>query len=156
MAIHFKGRLKPHGKYKIRQLLSNAPPVIASPPAWDTPSGLIGAWSEGDAIDFALIASDPNGDIKSYALQDGTLPDGVTVNAITGHLLGTIGQVGQDTTYTFTVRVVDRTNLFADRVFNLLVKDKGTQVTWVTPSGTVGQGSSGQDYQGRVMANSNG
>lgn len=154
MSIKLIGRYRPHGKIHFKRIYKA--PAVANPPVWETSPGLVGAYNEGDTIDLALIASDPNGDIASYSIQSGSLPDGVSLNAISGHLLGTIGQVGQDTTYTFTARVTDRTNLFADQQFNIVVKDKGTQVNWVTPSGTVGQGSSGQDYQGRVMANSNG
>lgn len=154
MSIHLIGRYRPQGRVHFTRLYR--PPANPRVPTWETPQGLIGAWNEGTAIDFALIANDPDGDIASYALQSGALPSGVSLNTITGHLLGTIGQVGQDTTYTFTVRVIDKTNLYADQQFSLVVKDVGTQVNWVTPAGTVGQGSSGQDYQGRVMANSNG
>jgi len=154
MSIKLIGHYRPRGRVHFKRIYR--PPTVANPPVWDTPTGLIGAWNEGDSIDFALIASDPNGDIASYSVQSGTLPSGVSLNAISGHLLGTIGQVGQDTTYTFTARVTDRTNLFTDREFNLVVKDVGTQVNWVTPSGNVGQGNSGADYSGRVMANSNG
>lgn len=154
MAITFIGQYRPQGRIKITRIYR--PPAVANPPQWVTPQGLIGVWDEGTAVDFALIASDPNGDIQSYALQDGTLPAGISLNTISGHLLGTLGQVGQDTTYTFTVRVIDKTNLFADQQFNMVVKDKGTQVSWVTPSGNIGSGNSGMDYSSQVRANSNG
>jgi hypothetical protein len=157
MAVHLRGHFPKLPRVHFRYLAPRyIPPVVSNPPQWDTPEGFIGAWNEGTAVDFPLIASDPNGDIARYVLQDGSLPPGITLNSISGHLLGTIGQVGQDTTFTFTARVIDRTNLFADRQFNLLVKDLGTEVQWVTPAGQVGEGNSGADYSGRVMANSNG
>jgi hypothetical protein len=154
MSIKFIGRYRPQGFIKITR--AYRPPAVANPPQWETPSGLIGVWNENDNIDFALIASDPNGDIQSYALQSGTLPSGVSLNTISGHLLGTIGQVGQDTTYTFTARVIDKTGLFADQQFNLVVKDTGTMVAWQTPSGSLGAGDSGADYSKQVKATSNG
>jgi len=154
MSIKLIGRYKPHGRVHFKRIYRA--PAVANPPVWVTSSGLIGAYKEGEAIDLALIASDPNGDIQSYSVHDGLLPDGVSLNAISGHLLGTIGQVGQDTTFTFTARVTDRTGLFADQQFNLVVKDLGTQVSWETPSGSLGAGDSGMDYSKQVKANSNG
>lgn len=154
MAIKFVGQYIPLGRLKIRNIYK--PPANPRAPQWVTPSGYIGAWNEGTDVDYALIASDPDGDIKDYTLVAGDLPSGVSLNTLSGHLLGTIGQVGQDTVFTFTVRVTDKSNLSSDSQFNLLVKDVGTQVSWVTPSGGLGSGDSGADYSKQVKAQSNG
>lgn len=156
MSIRFIGSYRPGGRIKIRRYMTPPPPTPPRAPEWVTPTGFIGAFNEGSNIDYALIASDPDANIATYKVVSGALPDGVTVNTISGHILGTIGQVSQDTTFTFTVRVTDKTDLFADRQFNLVVKNVGTMVAWQTPSGSLGSGDSGADYSNQVKANSNG
>ena len=156
MSVKIIGHYRPTGRIKFSRYMTPPPAIAPRAPEWVTPTGFIGAYDEGTELDYALIASDPDGNIQSYSLVDGALPDGVSVNAISGHLLGTIGQVGQDTTFTFTIRVTDRTALSSDRQFILVIKNVGTMVAWQTPSGSLGTGDSGADYSNQVKANSNG
>lgn len=62
-------------------------------PVWTTPAGSLGTVADGQFFSFQLVASDTDGDIESYTVQSGNLPDGITLNTSTGLLSGVIAPI---------------------------------------------------------------
>ena len=74
----------------------------------------------------------------SWTLEAGSLPDGVTLNPLTGAISGTPLNSGS---YSFTVQAAD-TNQLTTQQYTIVVASAGTQPavnTLVTPDGIVGQ-----------------
>ena len=117
-------------------------------PTWITDTGQIAVVYDGSYLNFQLVASDPDNDIKNYKIIEGELPPGVNLLEESGLLRGVVLPVPTDTfdstqvgwdgaewsatqswdqivnlgsldrTYQFTVRVSDGA-AFADRIFNI-------------------------------------
>lgn len=124
-------------------------------PIWTTPSGSLGTIADGQFFTFQLEASDSDGDIRSYKIKSGNLPDDIILNSTTGLLSGVVQpvalesldstQIGWDavafdntqyfdqiirlgsvdTNYEFVVEVSDGINR-VDRAFSIFVK--GTSI----------------------------
>ena len=62
-------------------------------PIWTTPAGSLGTIGDGQFFTFQLEASDSDGDIRSYIIKSGNLPDDITLNTSTGLLSGVIQPV---------------------------------------------------------------
>ena len=120
-------------------------------PTWTTAAGSLGTINDGEYLDFQLIATDNDSDIKFYKIVAGDLPGNVTLNTQTGKLSGVILPVPQvaydssalgfdavafdesqpfdlvvrsgsiDRLYEFTVRVSDGIS-HSDRKFSLDVR----------------------------------
>lgn len=150
MAVRFIGRYIPTGRIKITN--SYKPPLTPSAPAWVTNLGYIGSYEEGDVVDLELVATDPDGDIVKYEAVGGEMPPGLAINQISGHIVGTVGNIAQDQNFYFTIRVTDRTGLSLEGTFNLLIQNKASQVVWSTESGSVGMPAVGTDYQNKLEA----
>lgn len=120
-------------------------------PTWITSAGSLGIINDGEYLNYQLLASDSDSDIKFYKVVDGVLPENVTLDPKTGILSGLIYPVdiasydstqlgfdaeAFDTTqpwdliirsgsidrvYEFTVRVSDGIS-HADRTFSLDVR----------------------------------
>jgi len=100
--------------------------IVNSPPVWQTAEGLLGTALVGGALSIPLVATDPDTGATdasfrtvSYSLVSGSaLPPGLSLNAGTGVLSGTLGgSVG--ITYTFTIRAQDGRGGQADRIFSI-------------------------------------
>lgn len=71
---------------------------------------------------LVILAEDPDGGSVTYALAEGTLPDGMTLSSSTGIVSGTPTAQATDTTFAFTITATD---------------DQGSQSTSATFSITV-------------------
>lgn len=96
---------------------------------WVTRAGSIGVYNEGTLLqyffEYTLV---PVGKIVILA---GNLPDTLTLNEDTGHLLGTLPLVNEPTFYNFTLRIINSEGV-RDRSFNFTVTN--SQATWITPT----------------------
>ena len=72
--------------------------------------------SEGDTVNLAVTASDPDGDTLSYAATG--LPPGLTINSAMGDITGTVQQAGS---YSVTITVDDGNGGSASGVFDWTV-----------------------------------
>jgi hypothetical protein len=92
-------------------LLPNALYINQSP-IWQTPSGSLGSFNEQVSITLsALSATDPESTTIQYLLaSESSLPSGVTLNASTGVISGTLPDITTDTTYTFSINASDGLN----------------------------------------------
>lgn len=102
-------------------------------PAWQTASALPEQY-DGVAITLNLVATDAT----SYTLTSGSLPPGLSLNANTGVISGTVSGVSVDTTYTFTVRATDAQLQDSPRTFTvtITVSDPYFKLTTLLLSGS--------------------
>lgn len=92
---------------------SNAAPV------WTTSAGSLGTFTEQNQINVTVAATDTT-DTVTYQLASGSsLPSGITLNSSTGIISGTLPDISQNTTYTFTINASDGIN-FVPRTFSIL------------------------------------
>jgi hypothetical protein len=117
------------------------------PPVWVTPAGSLGEILEQGDFDFALQATDSNGDRIFYLIEDeenAPLPPGLNLNTTTGHIIGRPEPVDHDRTYTFTISAYDGF-VKIPRDFSLTVKNVEFDAVphWKTPTGLVGSILSG-------------
>jgi hypothetical protein len=96
-------------------------------PVWSTAVGSLGTVYDSlrTSRTFSLSASDPDGNTITYSTVSGTLPSGMSLNTSTGEITGTVGAVGSDTTYSFTIRASSTSGGLTsdvDRAFSILVK----------------------------------
>lgn len=99
-------------------------------PVWQTPAGMLVTDLAGTPFSFVLTATDPNNTVVVYEIVDGNLPEGVTFDAATRTLSGTLPMVENDTTYTFTVGASDGF-IRVDRTFSFR-SQKDTAPVWAT------------------------
>jgi hypothetical protein len=120
-------------------------------PVWQTAAGSLGTYGIGTTVDLLLVATDLNDNITTYSVVSGTLPVGLTLNATTGQLSGTIASPAViPTTSSFTVRVTDSGGLFSDRIFSLTAAN--SPPTWVTAAGSLGTWVEGRSISVTLQA----
>lgn len=109
---------------------------------WNTAAGSLGSAFEGQAVNITLSATLLIGTVN-YAVVSGSLPAGLSLNASSGVISGTLSQQTTQT-YNFTIRASNAgTAPQADRAFSYTVTT--TTVAWTTASGSLGS-----DYTERV------
>jgi len=64
-----------------------------------------------------------------YSVQSGTLPSGASLNTATGVISGTAGNVGSNTTYTFTIRGTDTDGDTVDQGYTWVINTVAPTVT---------------------------
>ena len=88
-------------------------------PSWNTNAGSLGTPSASVTFSTTLAAI---GDAPiSYAIVNGSLPAGITLNTTSGVISGTTPSVVSSTTYNFTIRATDAQNQDTNRSFSLTV-----------------------------------
>ncbi len=90
--------------------------TFSANPAWQTASTLPDQY-DNTAITLNLVATDAT----SYTITSGSLPPGLTLNANTGVISGTVTGITVDTTYTFTVRATDAQLQDSPRTFTVTI-----------------------------------
>ena len=103
---------------------------ISGTPIFYAAAGNIGINYEGTPVNIAVNAfSDTT---ITYALQSGSLPSNITLNANTGILSGNIGSVGSNTTYNFSINATDQELQNTTRAFSYTTLNDS--ITWNNPS----------------------
>ena len=92
-------------------------------PVWTTASGTIVDQNEGTSVNFTLAATDSDGGAITYAVTTGSLPSGLSLNASTGVISGTLPQVSTDTNTNFTVTATDNESQTTARAFTITNRD---------------------------------
>ena len=91
--------------------------TVSDAPAWTTSAGSLGSNAAGSSVSYTVAATDAT----SYALQSGSLPNGVSLNTSTGVISGTESGATSETTYNFTIRATDAQSQTADRAFSITI-----------------------------------
>ena len=92
-------------------------------PVWTTAAGTIVDQDEGTSVNFTLAATDSDGGAITYAVTTGSLPSGLSLNASTGVISGTLPQVSTDTNTNFTVTATDNESQTTARAFTITNRD---------------------------------
>ena len=93
-------------------------------PNWITSAGSLGSIQEGESVSTSVLAVDDDSTaVSSYTLTSGALPSGVSLNASTGAITGTMPLVNADTTYNFTITATDDESQQTARDFSLTATD---------------------------------
>jgi hypothetical protein len=102
-------------------------------PVWSTAAGSLGTAESGTAFSSNLAATSDS--TVTYSIASGALPDGVTLDSVSGTISGTLPTVASSTTYNFTVRATDGENQDTDRTFSITVNSAllPGQVAYTTP-----------------------
>jgi hypothetical protein len=127
------------------------------PPVWQTGSNL-GTYLENRAVNFTLLATDPNGHQVNYSPSAGTtIPPFLTANyAAAGNTAtfdGVTQFVGNDTVYSFTIGALDDYHL-VEREFTFTVLYTPAP-QWITPAGHLGNLVENEPVNIQIQATSN-
>ena len=127
---------------------SNAAPI------WTTSAGSLGSFTELNEISVTVAATDPS-DTVTYALNSGSsLPSGITLNTSTGVISGTLPNISENTTYTFTINASDGINN-VPRTFSILSQySLNIEYLVVAGGGSGGSGHGGGGGAGGYRAGS--
>jgi len=90
--------------------------TYSASPSWQTASSFADQY-DGVVLSLSLVATDA----ATYTLTSGSLPPGLTLNANTGVISGTVTGVTVDTTYTFTVVATDAQLQDSPRTFTVTI-----------------------------------
>ena len=92
-------------------------------PVWTTSAGTIVDQDEGTSVNFTLAATDSDGGAITYAVTTGSLPSGLSLNASTGVISGTLPTVSADVNTNFTVTATDNESQTTARAFTITTRD---------------------------------
>ena len=92
-------------------------------PVWTTAAGTIVDQNEGTSVNFTLAATDSDGGAITYAVTTGSLPSGLSLNASTGVISGTLPTVSADVNTNFTVTATDNESQTTARAFTITTRD---------------------------------
>lgn len=99
-------------------------------PSFTTGAGSIG--SEYETLSFSANIEATSDSAVTYAVSGGALPSGLSLNANTGVISGTLAAVASQTTYNFTIKASDAELQDTTRVFNITVLPD--VITWNSPA----------------------
>ena len=92
-------------------------------PVWTTAAGTIVDQDEGTSVNFTLAATDSDGGAITYSVTTGSLPSGISLNASTGVISGTLPTVSADVNTNFTVTATDNESQTTARAFTITTRD---------------------------------
>ena len=99
-------------------------------PSFTTGAGSVG--SEYETLSFSSNIVATSDSAVTYAVSSGSLPGGLSLNANTGVISGTLASVAAQTTYNFTIKASDAELQDTSRTFNITVLPD--VVTWNSPN----------------------
>ena len=157
MAVKFKGGFNLYTGFLVKKLSIIEPqqPEEPSDLEWFDPlPGSLGLVTVGDEVEYDFIVTDPNNNITGFSIVSGSLPLGLEMNPYSGQIYGVLGEVDEQTNYTFRLKVtdLDGNELFGD--FSISVKPLVSEVQWVTPEGEIADLSGGSGLYTRLEAQS--
>ena len=103
-----------------------------SVPTFTTAAGNIATTTQwNEAVSLTVNATDPENTISSYAVTEGNLPAGLSLNATTGAITGT-SNAQATTTYTFTIEATDSAGNTNTRQFSIQIVNAAP--VWNSPA----------------------
>lgn len=120
---------------------------------WRTEAGPLGTFYGTEEILIKLEVEATIG-VDHFKLLSGDLPPFVSLLS-DGTLYGVVPQnLDESLEYHFTVQAVDNQETVIEREFSLEIRQLISDVTWITPEGTLGTMALGQVSSERVRAES--
>jgi hypothetical protein len=104
--------------------------LYSTAPTWTTSAGSLGTIYEASSISNALVATSDSA--ITYSIVSGVLPTGLTLNATSGLISGTVGPIASSTTYNFVINAIDKENQDITRNFSYTVNPDA--VSWSSPA----------------------
>ncbi|NJO61609.1 MAG: S8 family serine peptidase [Richelia sp. RM2_1_2] len=104
---------------------------------------------------FNLFAIDPDTglEVTSYVKISGSLPNGLTLNPITGVISGTPTEnILQSKDYKFVIRATDSEGGVTDRTFSILLIAQELAPQWITPAGLISVANIDKFYTFQLQA----
>ena len=92
---------------------------VDASPVWSTGAGSILDAYEGDDVSTTVTATDPEGGSVTYSVTTNSLPTGISLNASTGAITGTLPSVSADTLTSVGISAADGTNPAVERTFTI-------------------------------------
>lgn len=109
-------------------------------PAWSTAAGSLASVAGNSSVNTSVTAIDPDSNATvSYSLSSGALPTGVSLNASTGAITGSVSYLSAataSTTSNFTLLATDNAGNSTSRSFSITVTNNAP--SWTTASGSLG------------------
>lgn len=128
--------------------------AVSGTPTWTTTAGALDSANETSYSVTVNAYSDSN---ISYAIYSGSLPSGLTLDANTGEISGTVessvANLTSNTSYNFTVSATDEELQNVERAFTITYVP--TFPTWLTPAGALDSGAPDTLYTFTLNAYSN-
>ena len=121
-----------------------------SVPAFTTAAGTLATTTQwNEAVSVTVNANDAESTISGYAVTEGNLPAGLTLNGTTGAITGT-STAQATTTYTFTIGATDSAGNTNTRQFNIQIVNAAP--VWNSPANG-GTEELAQDTAGSITLN---
>jgi hypothetical protein len=112
------------------------------------PAGDIGNFLGGQVVDIPVYVRVTNGPAPSFSVVSGALPTGLSINANTGAMTGTIDNVTEDAVWTIRAESGQQ---FVERSFSAHLGANQAPI-WVTPAGSLGMQYDGTDVSVQLVA----
>lgn len=105
-------------------------------PYWNTSAGSLGTYPTNQWMYIQLSAGSTSSSSLIYYFLNGSLPPGISLDENTGIISGVPTSTVQQTTYNFTIRLVDNFNGIKDRSFSITTVDF-LGISLLTEQGTI-------------------
>ena len=120
----------------------------------------LGSRKERTDINFTVQATDPEGSMAGvpaviYSISSGSLPNGITLNALTGAVSGKLPFVPNDTAIAFGISAFDG-KVYSDELSYTGTILFDSPPVWTTAAGQIATGLEDSDISASVVATSNG
>ena len=90
-------------------------------PAFTHNAGSLGVFTQGATVNVSVVATEPDGGAITHTITSGSLPSGLSLNATTGAITGTVPDVSASTTSSFTITATDNENQSTSRAYSIQV-----------------------------------
>lgn len=111
-------------------------------PIWVTTSGSLGTYFSGSVLNITVKANDPDGlNPITYELADGSSLPGTLSMDQYGRITGSVPNLEEDTTFTFTINAIDERGGKVARQFSLTIIHENKAPIWqssILPAMTTG------------------
>ncbi len=125
---------------------------FSSPPTWVTGAGSLGSQLEQTPFTANVAATSDGQPIQYTVSNASTLPSGMSLNANTGAITGTLPPVSSDTTYSFDLVATSTvSNKSSTRTFSISVINDLPPV-WSTPAGNIFTDLAGTSFSRTLTA----
>jgi len=127
LGLRFLGRALTIDRYLFEDSVDNAGWIKFNTdtpnPVWITPVGLLGTFADTTSISPILLSAEsPIAEPFVFTLLSGSLPNGLSLDIVTGEISGTVSVGGSlPQNFHFSIRLKDDMDNIADRGFDIII-----------------------------------